>query len=61
MIVYLVIWICLMMFWIFGVGYWTWEPARPYLIGGVLIPWLAVLILGLIVFGAVNSSPPPIR
>lgn len=56
MSIWIVIWVVLMMFWLFGVGYWSWEPARPYVLAGVLIPWLCVLILGLLVFGAFGSA-----
>jgi hypothetical protein len=59
MTVWVVIWVCLMMFWLFGGCYWTWDPARPHVLGNTLIPWLCVLIIGLVVFGAV--SPGVIR
>jgi hypothetical protein len=44
-----------MILWLFGGGYLTYrtDPAKPYLVGGVLLPWLCVLILGLLLFGAV--------
>lgn len=58
MVIWLVMWVVLMMFWLFGVGYWTWDPGRPYAIGGVLIPWLCVLILGMFVFGAFGPVAP---
>ncbi len=46
-----VIFVVLMMFWLFGGCYWTWDPARPAVIGNTLIPWLCVAILGWIIFG----------
>ena len=54
---WMVIWIVLMMFWLFGGSYWSWEPARPYMIGTTIIPWLCVLILGLLYFGAIAGGP----
>lgn len=60
MTVWVVVWVCLMLFWLFGGGYVAYEGsafnARNF--GGyTLIPWLCVLILGLILFGAVNPGP----
>ena len=48
--------IVFMILWLFGGGYLYYDPAKPHLLGGVLLPWLCVLILGLVVFGAVG--PP---
>jgi hypothetical protein len=45
-----------MLFWLFGGCYWTWETANPHKIGNTIIPWLCVLILGLIMFGAVPGG-----
>jgi hypothetical protein len=55
--VWMVIFIVLMMFWLFG-GCWAcWDPAKPtYCLGTTIIPWLCVLILGLIVFGALPGG-----
>jgi hypothetical protein len=50
-----------MMFWLFGGCYWSWAPDKPYMLGNTLIPWLCVLILGLIVFGAISSGPGIVR
>jgi hypothetical protein len=55
--VWLVIWVVLMMFWLFFGCYTTWEPTRPYVIGTTIIPWLCVLILGLVLFGAIDRPP----
>lgn len=60
--IWCVIWVVLMMLWLFGGSYAYWPNDRagaPIYVGGTLIPWLCVLILGLILFGAV--SPGPIR
>lgn len=50
------IWTVLMIFWLFGGCYWTWNPQQPVLLGNTLIPWCCVLILGLIMFGAVSAG-----
>ncbi len=57
MTVWVVIWVVLMMFWLFYGGYIAYDPARPLHLGGTLIPWLCVLILGLIIFGAISPGP----
>lgn len=57
--IWVVIWVVLMMFWLFFGAYTNWDPARPVVLGTTLIPWLCVLILGLVLFGAV--TPGPIR
>lgn len=55
MSVWVVIWVVLMMFWLFGGCYWGYDPGKPLgLVGATLIPWLCVLILGLILFGAIH-------
>lgn len=52
-----VIWTVLMLFWLCYGGY-TWDrSAGPVGLGGTLIPWVCVLILGLIIFGAVSVGP----
>lgn len=56
MTVWVVVWVVLMMLWLFHGCYYTWEPARPVLLGNTLIPWLAVLILGLVLFGAISPG-----
>jgi hypothetical protein len=57
-----VIWVVLMMFWLFGGGYW-YSTQPGYNVAGLgfsyLIPWVCVLILGLIQFGF--FTPGPIR
>ena len=58
--IWLVIWVVLMMFWLFGGGYYVYNGpnASPVAFGtGTLIPWLRVLILGLILFGGVSVGP----
>lgn len=61
--IWMVIWVVLMMFWLFGGGYLIYraDPTRPYLVGNVLVPWLAVLLLGLIVFGALSPGVVVVR
>lgn len=57
--VWMVIWIVLMMFWIVFGCYMTYDPAQPKGLVNVVIPWLCVLLLGLMVFGAVGGYAPP--
>ena len=53
--IWIVIWTVLMMFWLFF-GCWTsWNPSQPQALGGTLIPWLCVLILGLVLFGGIAA------
>ncbi len=60
--IWCVIWVVLMILWLFGYGYATWDPNKPgVLVGGTLIPWLCVLILGLIIFGAISPGPVAFR
>jgi hypothetical protein len=47
----MVIFTVLMMLWLFGGLYWTWDAARPAAAGNTIIPWLCVAILGWVVFG----------
>ena len=55
MSVWLVVWVVLMMFWLFfGAYIHRSAPSYEPLLGGTLIPWLCVLILGLFIFGAVH-------
>ena len=64
MTVWVVVWVVLMMFWLFGGGYVAWwgpTPNPPAFFGYTLIPWLCVLILGLILFGAVSAGPMVVR
>ena len=56
MSVWVVVWVVLMMFWLFFGAYWSWDPAKPAGLGTTIIPWLCVLILGLVVFGAVPAG-----
>lgn len=60
--IWVVIWVVLMMFWLFGGGYFVYNGPNPSPVAfgtAYLIPWLCVLILGLVLFGAV--TPGPIR
>jgi hypothetical protein len=54
--IYIVIWTVLMMFWLFFGCYTSWDPARPAVLGNTLIPWLCVLIIGLVLFGALPTG-----
>lgn len=57
--IWLVIWVVLMMFWLFGGGWSYYDPQKPYLMGThVFVPWLCVLILGLVLFGAISPGSP---
>lgn len=57
MSIWVVIWVVLMMFWALFGCYWNWDAGRPAGLGNTIIPWLCVLILGLIIFGAVAAGP----
>lgn len=57
MTIWVTIWVVLMILWLFFGCYISWEPAKPHMVGSVLIPWACVLILGLILFGAVSAGP----
>jgi hypothetical protein len=62
--VYVVIWVVLMMFWLFGGGYWAYNGPNPNPASfglNTLIPFLCVLILGLILFGALPAGPVVMR
>jgi hypothetical protein len=52
-----------MMFWLFFGCWWGYSayPGKPFAMGTTIIPWLCVLILGLIVFGGINPGPINIR
>jgi hypothetical protein len=52
-----VVWVVLMMFWLLFGCYWTYSKEAPAGVGNTIIPWVCVLILGLVLFGAFN--PPP--
>ena len=56
--IYCVIWTVLMIFWICFGAYWNYDQAKPYGIGNTIIPWVCVLILGLIIFGAISVQMP---
>lgn len=58
--IWLVVWVILMCFWLFGGGYYIYNGPNPNPIAfgsGTLIPWICVLILGLVLFGAVSPGP----
>lgn len=47
-----VVFVVLMILWLFGVSYLTYDPARgPVSLGGTLLPWACVAILGAMQFG----------
>jgi hypothetical protein len=46
----MVIYVVLMILWLVWGGY-SYESARPHALGGTLIPWVCVAILGYAVFG----------
>jgi hypothetical protein len=54
--IWVVVWVVLMILWLVYGGY-GYDRANPHAIGGTLIPWACVLILGLILFGAVSVGP----
>jgi hypothetical protein len=59
MTIWVVIWVVLMMFWLFGGGSYASNGPNPSPVifgANTLIPWLCVLILGLIIFGAVSPA-----
>lgn len=61
MSVWLVVWVVLMIFWLVGGGFATYNGpnATPIYFGAYcLIPWACVLILGLFVFGAFSPGAP---
>jgi hypothetical protein len=59
--IWLVIWTVLMILWLFYGGY-TWDRSSgPAGLGGTLIPWVCVLILGLVIFGAFPVGPVEMR
>lgn len=58
--IWLIIWIMLMMFWVFGGGYWYYNQPNPSPAGfgsGYLIPFLCLLIIGLVAFGILSPGP----
>lgn len=59
--IWLVIWVVLMMFWLFFGCWWGYDAGRPIALGNTIIPWLCVLILGLVVFGALSVGTVVIR
>jgi hypothetical protein len=56
-----VVWVVLMVLWLFGGCYLTWDPNRPHGIGSTLLPWVCVAILGAMVFGAISTGVVVVR
>lgn len=59
MTVWVVVWVVLMMFWFFGGAYWAYNGPNPSPItfgANTLIPFLCVLLLGLLYFGAISGG-----
>lgn len=57
--IWMTIWTVLMLFWLFGGGYYIYSgpsPSLPAFGAGTLIPWLCVLILGLVLFGGITVN-----
>lgn len=52
----LVVFVVLMLFWLFF-GWYTSDPANPKGLGGTLIPWVCVAILGWVVFNGAAVGP----
>lgn len=55
--IWCVVWVVLMMFWLLGGGYVSYEGTAfnaARFGGGTLIPWLCVAILGAIIFGGIH-------
>lgn len=57
MTVWVVVWVVLMLFWLFA-GWQNSQPTPPVWSAGAstVIPWLCVLILGLVLFGALSPG-----
>lgn len=48
----MVIFVVLMCLWLFGGCYISWNPTSPGVaIGGTIIPWACVAIIGYVLFG----------
>jgi hypothetical protein len=60
MSIWMVIWVVLMMFWFFFGAWYGYDapdgPARMGRLGGTFIPFLCVLLLGLMYFGALSGG-----
>lgn len=59
--IWVVIWVVLMILWLFGGGFYVYNgpTPNPVVFGtGTLIPWLCVLILGLVIFGGITVAVP---
>lgn len=56
----MIVWVVLMILWLFYGSYSNWDPANPRGIGNTLIPWICVLILGIVMFWY-PVHPVPLR
>lgn len=54
----MVVFIVVMVIWLVGAG-WYFDRANPWIGGPQLLAWIAVLIVGLVCFGAVSPGPLP--
>jgi len=57
--IWIIVWVVLMILWLVFGCYVNRDPARRAELGGTLIPWACVLILGLFVFGAFGPAVFP--
>lgn len=59
----LVLWMILMVAWLLGGGYVHYHGPTPggtgYFVGGTIVPWVCVAILGYILFSDVPMALPP--
>lgn len=59
MTIWTVVWVVLMILWLFGYGMWHYSVNNKSMAEftmSCLLPWLCVLILGLVVFGALSGG-----
>lgn len=57
--IWLVIWVVFVIFWLFGGGHYIYNSPNPNLMWfgtGTFIPWLCVLVVGLVAFGVLDAS-----
>ncbi len=58
---FFIIWLVLMLFWLFGGGYYIYNGPNPNAVAfgaGTLLPWVCVLIAGLKAFGVISGAVP---
>ena len=54
----MIVWVVLMIIWvIFGCSS-NWDPAKPRMLGNTLIPWVCMLILGIVLFWGEPAKIP---